>query len=115
MKKRATTLGDLQNICRNRRRLERDPGITRFVSRVEDDALRMRKKLGALIELWIEVLPRELVEQTRLVALRRGVLHVEADNASVRFEVDRALREGAEAELRSRFRGTLRGVRVVLG
>lgn len=106
------SLNDLQRICANRARRERILTPHAIIDRVEQDAERTRKKLGHLIELWLDVMPSEVSAHTGLIALRRGVLHVHADSASVRYEVDRLLREGAEAELRRRFRGTLRGVKV---
>lgn len=89
-----------------------DPSIAGFVSAVADGAQRTQRRLGELAELWQELLPPEIANQTALAGLRGGVLQVTADSSAVSFELDRLLRGGVEADLRRRYRGTLVRIRI---
>lgn len=97
-----------------RARRGRDVSIDKLIESMKTQADRQHRKMGDLIELWTELLPAELVEATALIGLRGGVLSVAADSASVSYELDRRLREGLLAALRSRYRGTLTRVKVQL-
>jgi hypothetical protein len=105
----------IEQLQKFRGRRERDISIENIVRQTAQGATRTHQKLGQLIDLWGQVIPDDIASRTRITALRGGVVHVEADSASDRFELDRLLREGAEAELRRRYRGTLVGVRVKIG
>jgi hypothetical protein len=102
-------LTQLQTL-RGRRAFE--PSIANSVVSVAGDAQRAHKRLGALAELWQEILPPPIVQATALASMRGGVLQVTADSSAVSFELDRLLRGGAEAQLRQRYRGTLTRIRV---
>lgn len=72
----------------------------RFVAdQFKRDVARPYQQLGNLAALWVELLPASLVERSRLMGLSRGVLHVEADNAAVHYELDRLLRGGLQKKL----------------
>ncbi len=73
------------------------------------------RSLGALAALWDELLPAEISKHTVLESFRRGVLTVMVDSASHRFHIQNLLAGGLMAELRSRFTGTLRQVKLVPG
>jgi len=73
------------------------------------------KQLGALVELWQELVPEDLAMHTKLDGLRRGVLRVTVDSSSRLYELDRLLRGGVESELVSRHRGTLLRVQLRVG
>ncbi len=76
---------------------------------------RTEQRLGELIELWQEVIPAELADRTTLVALKGGVLHVDVESASTRYELDRLLRSGGLRRLQTSFRGTLLRIRLRIG
>lgn len=63
------------------------------------------QQLGDLAELWRELVPAALVERSRLIGLKSGVLHVEVDNPAAHFEIDRLLRGGLQKQLTQRHRG----------
>jgi hypothetical protein len=107
-----TRIAQLQS-WRGRKTFE--PSIARAVLSVADQAQRTQRRLGELADLWQELVPGEVAAQSALAGLRSGVLHVLADSAAAAFELDRLLRSGLEAELRTRYRGTLSRVRVRVG
>lgn len=84
-----------------------DPSIAKLVGSAGDKAERTHRRLGQLIDLWQELMPKEVVERSVLGGLRNGVLVVKVDSAATAFDVDRLLRGGVEADLRKRYRGTL--------
>ncbi len=100
-------LQEIEQLRGWRGRKNTDQTIANMVRNAEESAARTHKRLGALIELWHELLPGHLITRTVLTGLHRGVLQVKVDSASTAFEIDRMLREGLEQELRSRFRGSL--------
>ncbi len=63
------------------------------------DVARPYKQLGALVQLWGELVPGELAEHTRLEAVRRGVLQVVVDSSARLYQLDRELRGGLARKL----------------
>jgi len=57
------------------------------------------RQLGDLGEVWRELVPGDLVEQTRLESLSRGVLKVAARSAGAHYELDRLLRGGLQRQI----------------
>ena len=106
---------EIEKLREHRTRPERDTSIASLVRQTAESAARTHRRLGEIIELWEQVIPAELAAHTRITTLRGGMLYVDADSASDRFELDRVLREGAEQELRRRYGGTRVGVRVKIG
>lgn len=98
-----------------RTRTDRDLGIAAAVNDLRKRSQRTQRRLGDLIEIWRAVIPPRLADHTAITGYRAGVLQVIVDSAPAQFELDRALREGLEATLRSRFRGTLVAVRLKQG
>ncbi len=95
-----------------RQRPEREVSIARLVGSMADDARRTQRRLGSLIDLWSELVPPELERHSRVAGVRGGVGHVECDSASTKYELDRALRQGLEQELRRRYPSTLMKIRL---
>lgn len=89
-----------------------DPSIAGTVLSLASETSRLQRLLGDITDLWLQLVPPEIVAHTALTALRGGVLHVTADSAAVSFQLDRALRAGLETELRRHYRGTLLRVRL---
>jgi hypothetical protein len=92
----------------------RDFSIGSFIDQTQRRVTRARAQLGTLIELWRNVLPAELADRTSLTSLRSGMLQVTVDSASVRYELDRVLREGALETLRRSYGGTLTRVKITV-
>jgi len=105
-------LREIERLRELRQRPQRDLSITGIVRSMSDTARKTQKRLGAIIELWEELLPPELAARTRIQHIRGGTLHVHVDSSATSYELDRLLREGLERELRSRYRGTLMRVRL---
>lgn len=99
----------------NRQSRQRDLSIRSLIENTADSAKRSHRKLGALIDLWEQLVPHELAEHTTLTALRGGTLHVTVDSSAAAYELDRALRGGLEQQIRGQYRGTLLRVRVKVG
>jgi len=93
----------------------KDLSIASVVAATADHAARTHKKLGELIALWEGLVPANIAAHTSLSGLRGGVLHVIVDSSSIAFELDRMLRSGLTADLRSRFHGTLVRVKTRIG
>jgi len=60
---------------------------------------RPYKQLGAIVELWEQFVPADVLPHTRLESLARGVLRVIVDSSSQLYELDRLLRGGIERQL----------------
>lgn len=76
---------------------------------------RVRKRTGGAAKAWCEICPPELLRRTAIVGLNRGVLTVRVSDASTRYELDRLLRAGAEADLLRRSAAPIRRVKLVVG
>ena len=105
-------ISEIEKLRNLRSRKGRDLSILGAIEGVQANARRSHKKLGELIDLWIELLPEELVAGSSLRGIRGGLLQVAVESSAVLYEIDRRLREGLLQELRSRYHGTL--VRVKL-
>ncbi len=102
----------IEQLRKYRQRPEREVSIARLVGSLADDARRTQRRLGSLIDLWSELVPAELEGHSRIVGVRGGIGHVQCDSASTRYELDRALRQGLEQELRRRYPSTLMKIRL---
>jgi hypothetical protein len=94
--------GDAKRLDRLRgNRNAPDPDLTlgylakQFKQQVE----RPHKQLGALTELWQELVPPQLLNSTRLDGISRGVLRVSVDTSSHLFQLDRLLRSGLQRQI----------------
>jgi hypothetical protein len=99
-----------------RKRPEREVAVAPVVRRLLRERTRQAEQLGAVVEAFEELIPSELAAACSLAGMKAGVVSIEASSASVRFAVDRLLRSGTEAALRSRLaeRGvTVSAIRVV--
>ncbi len=78
------------------------------------DATRDRRRLGNAGDAWAAACPSDLIDRTAIVGLARGVLTVSTPDSATRFELDRALRAGAERALIGLCSAPVRKVRVVV-
>ena len=105
----------IEQLRKHRQRRERDLSISSLVGAMGDDARRTQRRLGALIDLWSELVPEELEKHSRVVGMRGGVAAVHCDSASTKYELDRLLRQGLEQELRKRYASTLTKIKLSIG
>lgn len=96
-------------------RRQRDLSIAGAIDGIRRKSKQANRRLGELVSLWEELLPSDFVAQTRMTSLRGGVLRVTVASSAIGYELDRRLREGLLADLRSRFGGTLARVTVRVG
>jgi hypothetical protein len=101
------TVDQLELLRQRRGRSGRDVSIAKLIAATADQAARTHKNLGALIELWEQIVPADVAAHTALIGLRAGVLHVRVDSSSMAYDLDRLLRGGLTDTLRRGFRGTL--------
>ena len=102
---------EIERLREHRARPGRNLSIAAMIEATRKRSERARRQLGQLIELWHSFVPAEIADRTTLTALRGGVLHVTVDSSAVAYELDRLLREGLLAQLRSAYRGTLTRVK----
>jgi hypothetical protein len=106
---------DLSRLRQFRVAKRRDLSIGDELERLRKQVTRRAGALGGLDELWMELLPRELVGVCRAERLTPGgVLTVRASDASAVYEVDQWVRGGGLAVLRANCSATLRSVKVVV-
>src|SRR5690606_1874176 len=74
---------------------------------------RDSKRLAGACAAWEAACPPDLLPQTSIVALARGVLTVGVDGASTRYALDRALRNGALDTLRKASSAAISKVKMV--
>lgn len=89
--------------------------ITQEMQSTAADLKKLERRLGSVGEAWNQVCPGHLVDRTAIEGLSRGVLTVRVADASVRYELDRALRSGAEHELVRLSPSGVRRVKLVTG
>jgi hypothetical protein len=76
--------------------------------------LRSRARtLGHAGEAWLRLVPPELLDQTSLLSMARGVLTVRVSDASARSDLARWLRQGGEHAVIRATPGSLIKVRLV--
>lgn len=111
----ARSLHEIEALRRHRERPERDVTIAGTVRGIADGAARAHERIGAVVDVWREVVPPELEAHTRITAFRGGVLNAEVDSAAALYRVDRWLRSDGLSRLRERIPGTLTRVRLRRG
>lgn len=106
----------LQNVWKNRQRHQKALQIAKLVAdimpRAPDDETQ---RVVLLSELWWKIAPKAVADAAKPVSVLRGVIHMVADDAAVRFEVQRELAPRLLESARERFpRWALRAVDVRL-
>jgi len=106
----------LDQLREHRNPRERDLSLSFLKQQVRREHLTPAKQLGDLSQLWLELIPDQLCQATRLMALSRGTLQVHVRSSVERFELDNLLRSGVERELIRRHKGAaFRKVRLSIG
>ncbi len=91
----------------------REQGLGDFLpDQFKSQVAKPHQQVKKLSEAWIELVPPNLRQHTRLESFSRGTLKVTVDSASHRYELDRMLRSGLERQLISLVGGKLRRVRL---
>jgi hypothetical protein len=108
-------LARVQRMCERRAFRERETSITREVSEIARQAARDLERRGSFAEAWAEAMPAELVAETWIESATPVQLLVGVTGSAAAFAVDRALRAGALALLRSRLQAPGLRVRTRVG
>ena len=95
----------LDRLRKWRNRAEPDLSLSFIKKYVKQEIEKPYKQLGSLAKVWGELVPAELVAQTKLESLNRGVLRVTVSSSSHLFELDRLLRSGLEQRLITAHKG----------
>lgn len=88
-----------------RNRAEPDYSMNFLAGYFKREVEKPHKQLGALGEIWRQLVPAELAEHTRLESLSRGVLRIAVDSSSRLYQLDRLLRAGLEQRIIQAHRG----------
>ena len=94
--------GDLQRLRVWRGSRERDVSIGKIVEDLTRQAADRQRRLGGIGDLWEEVVPVGLRKGCEVEGMAGGVLMVKAASPAARFQFDRWLRNGGEAQLSRR-------------
>lgn len=105
---------ELARLQEMRGRRFRDVGIEGLVDRMRREARRDTGRLGEIAAAWEATVPAELAARTALEGLRAGTLTVAVDGASSRYRLDRHLRAGGLAALRTASPAPIARVRTTL-
>jgi hypothetical protein len=108
-------LARVQRMCERRAFRERETSITREVSEIARQAARDLERRGSFAEAWAEAMPAELVAETWIESATPVQLLVGVTGSAAAFAVDRALRAGALAALRTRLQAPGLRVRTRVG
>lgn len=73
------------------------------------------RQLSKLAAIWDEIVPDGIRNHTALESFRDGVLTALVDSASHRYQLQVLLTGGLTREIRSRFSGTLKKIRLIPG
>jgi hypothetical protein len=73
------------------------------------------KQLGAIAEVWDDIIPTDFHDHTALESLHRGTLTVRVDSASRRFQLQRLFNGGLLKDIQARCPQPIQKVRLVLG
>lgn len=87
-------------------------GISELLTSMSRQLAASKRRTADVAEVWQQLVPAHIIGATALGSVRGGVLKVQVGGASVRYELDRLLREGLLKELRAACGGTLRQVRL---
>ena len=104
----------LQRLREYRNRPERNLSMTAIVATTKQQVTKRHRDLAGIWAAWSAAVPARLVHATEIVGVSRGVLTIRAADTGVRFEIDRFLRSGGEAEVVRRAPIGVRRVKLVL-
>jgi hypothetical protein len=104
---------DLTKLRNWRVRPDRDASIVGAVRDAAAAVDRQHRASRGGGEAWDSIVPPRIRQRCGDVQIHRGVLTVKVRDAATRFEIDRWLRSGGEAELSRR--AGIRRIKIVLG
>ena len=108
-------LARLARLAPYRRRRDFDPSIDGILDSTVKKAKRDEKRFSSFSEAWAQLVPAEILSCSRLAGSRGSSITIEVDSSSAKYELDRLLRTGLEADLRRLYNGPLTKVRTKLG
>ena len=95
----------LERLRQWRNKPDTEAGMEFLKKQFKAEVEKPYKQLVSITEVWMRLVPPELLEHTRLESFSRGVLRVAVDSSSRLFELDRLLRGGLEQRLITEHRG----------
>ncbi len=104
-----------QQMCDRRAFREREVSIKRIVGEVAREAARNAKRSVGAAEAWEQAMPRALVAETWIESASAAQLVIGVGSSAAAYAVDRALREGALAALRTAMHAPALRVRTRVG
>jgi len=104
----------LERLRANRAPKRREAVLADVVRTAQSALRRTATRNGATVEAWRCAAPESLVDAVRVLGWRRGRLELAVDDASMRFELERWLREGGERALGAAMGRAIGRVRVIV-
>lgn len=85
------------------------------VARMRTSVERHGARFGNAAELWERLIPEKVREDTRLSGISGGILTVVTGSAATSYTLDRILRGGVDAEIRTASGGKITRVKMRVG
>lgn len=102
-------------MCERRARKEFDTGIARSVGSLLREAKQGERRNSKAAEALERALPKKLMEDAWIDSATTAQLTIGVESAAAAYAVDRALREGALAEIRTAMGAPMLRVRTRVG
>jgi hypothetical protein len=93
-------------------RPERTRAAGGFIDTMARKARRSQREVGGFADAWADCVDPKIAAQTRILSFRGGVATIGASSASMRWVIDRELRNGLLAKLRATCPMAVSNVRV---
>ncbi|HAW95445.1 MAG: hypothetical protein CMJ33_03615 [Phycisphaerae bacterium] len=107
-------LARLRRIAPYRRKWDPDTSISGLVESTKKVAKRNEGRLATLTEAWDRLVPEQLTSACRFGEVRGGTITILVESSPAKYELDRLLKSGLEAELRRAYSGPLSRIRTRL-
>ncbi|MCH2145030.1 MAG: DUF721 domain-containing protein [Phycisphaerales bacterium] len=108
-------LARLARIAPYRRRRDFNPSIGEIIESTKKKAVRDEKRFSSFSQAWEQLVPAEILACSRLSSTRGTTITIEVDSSPAKYELDRLLRTGLEANLRRLYSGPLTRIKTKLG
>ena len=107
-------LARLRRIAPYRRKWDPETSISGLVESTKKVAKRNEGRLSTFTEAWDRHVPEQLSRACRFGEMRGGTITVLVESSPAKYELDRLLKSGLEAELRRSYSGPLSRIRTKL-
>lgn len=107
-------LARLRRIAPYRRKWDPETSISGLVESTKKVAKRNEGRLSTFTEAWDRHVPQQISTACRFGEMRGGTITILVESSPAKYELDRLLKSGLEAELRRSYSGPLSRIRTKL-